>query len=85
MMQTYIPRSASVVVKSDTTVLPQTSYLYVGGTGHVTLLTENGETVFRCTKCGEVLIKIEKGGLLGDELTTLDEIIVTDHYLAKHT
>ena len=46
---------------------------------------ENGETVFRCTKCNEVLIRIEKGGLLGDELTTLDEIIVTDHYLAKHT
>jgi hypothetical protein len=54
-------------------------------TGRIAERVENGETVFRCTKCDEVLIKIEKGGLLGDELTTLDEIVVTDHYLTKHT
>ncbi len=57
MMQTYIPNSASVVVKSDTTVLPQTSYLYVGGTGHVTLLTEGNATpvLFSAVPVGTIL------------------------------
>jgi hypothetical protein len=38
-----------------------------------------------CTSCGETLIRIELGGILGDELSVLDAAVVLDHELAKHS
>lgn len=39
---------------------------------------------FHCLECDEVLVRIEPGGILGEELTQLDTTVILDHHLAKH-
>ncbi len=39
---------------------------------------------YSCTKCNTVLVRIEVGGVLGDNLNQLDTAVIIDHYLAKH-
>lgn len=38
-----------------------------------------------CTSCGETLIRIELGGILGDDLSAMDAAVILDHELAKHS
>lgn len=37
-----------------------------------------------CSKCDEVLVRIEPGGILGEKLNELDVMVIRDHILAKH-
>jgi hypothetical protein len=46
--------------------------------------SENGETRFDCAECGETLVRIERGGVLGDDLNDLDAIVISEHFLSKH-
>lgn len=39
---------------------------------------------FVCSKCDEVLVRIEPGGILGDILNQLDTTVILGHHLAKH-
>ena len=39
---------------------------------------------FVCSKCDDVLVRIEPGGILGDKLNQLDTTVILDHHLAKH-
>lgn len=46
---------------------------------------ENGETRFDCVECGETLVRIERDGVLGEDLNDLDALVVADHFLSKHS
>lgn len=37
-----------------------------------------------CAKCFKVLVTIEPGGLLGDELNQLDHLVIWNHNLSEH-
>lgn len=37
-----------------------------------------------CSKCDEVLVRIEPGGILGETLNELDAMVIRDHLIAKH-
>lgn len=39
---------------------------------------------YSCRACGEVLVRIEPNGILGQELNQLDTTVVLDHHLAFH-
>lgn len=41
-------------------------------------------STFVCSKCDEVLVKVEPGGVLGDKLNQLDTTVILDHHIAKH-
>lgn len=38
-----------------------------------------------CNRCGEVIVRIEPGGIFGGRLTALDKIVIRDHHLALHS
>jgi hypothetical protein len=39
---------------------------------------------YSCTACGEVLVRIEPNGILGERLNALDTSVILDHHLALH-
>jgi hypothetical protein len=39
---------------------------------------------YSCTVCGEVLVRIEPNGILGQDLNQLDTSVILDHHLAFH-
>lgn len=39
---------------------------------------------YHCTKCGDVLVRIEPDGILGRELNQLDTTVILDHHLTRH-
>lgn len=47
------------------------------------MVKKEGAT-FSCCKCGQVLVRIEPNGLLGETLNPLDTAVICDHYMAKH-
>lgn len=53
-------------------------------TPHTETKLIDGETCVVCLFCGAVLVRIEKDGILGDQLNTLDEIVVGSHMLLEH-
>jgi len=48
------------------------------------LLVSRSGNQFICTKCHLVLVRIEPGGILGQELVQLDMMVILDHHRAKH-
>lgn len=44
----------------------------------------DGEQCVVCLLCGAVLVRIERNGILGMKLNTLDEIVVGSHMLLEH-
>ena len=39
---------------------------------------------YSCTSCGEVLVRIEPNGILGEKLNAMDTSVILDHHLALH-
>lgn len=39
---------------------------------------------YSCSACGEVLVRIEPNGILGERLNALDTSVILDHHLAHH-
>lgn len=40
---------------------------------------------YSCTACGEVLVRVEPNGILGDTLNALDTTVILDHHMALHS
>lgn len=40
---------------------------------------------YSCKACGEVLVRIEPNGLLGQKLNALDTAVILDHHSALHS
>ncbi len=47
------------------------------------LVAKNGND-FVCTKCHLVLVRIEPGGILGEELNEIDILVILSHNRSKH-
>jgi hypothetical protein len=39
---------------------------------------------FICSECQKVLVRIEPGGILGEEWNHLDTTVILNHHLTKH-
>ena len=50
----------------------------------IELLVAKSGNQFVCAKCHLVLVVIEPGGILGQELNGLDLVMILEHYLTKH-
>lgn len=48
-------------------------------------IEKKGDRYYVCKKCGDVLIRVEPNGILGDSLNSIDAAVVLDHHLAKHS
>lgn len=74
MIRNLVPKGASEVTPSDTTDLTGTSYLYVGGTGDVSVVTEKGDTaIFQDVPAGTLLgpLSITKVKQTGTDATKI--------------
>jgi len=43
-----------------------------------------GKRCFVCRSCGEVLVRIQPGGILGDTLNGIDELVIQSHFVTNH-
>lgn len=58
---TVAAHGAVVVIKSDSTVIPETRSLYVGGTGDVAVVMADGQTVtFTSVPVGILPVQVSK-------------------------
>lgn len=53
-------------------------------TAKVVQKREAGKVCWTCCICGRVLVRIESGGILGDGLMELDELVIETHYVIDH-
>lgn len=44
----------------------------------------DGVQCYSCKQCGEILVRIEPKGILGDGLNDLDALVISDHYFTYH-
>lgn len=79
MIRTLVPRGALAVTPSDTTDITGTSYLYVGGTGDVAVVTEKGDTaLFQSVPAGFMIgplsiTKVKQTGTTATKITRFYE------------